>query len=686
MLTLASASLLPTRGTRRCLAAALTLLCAAILIPAAAARAATPLIVVGTSDVQDSGLVPNLIAPGFDKAYPQFQLQYVSKGTGAAIQYAEAGNASALIVHAASLENQFVANGYSAEKFGRAVFWGDFVLLGPKSDPAHVLSGAPHDIVTALQDIAAAGAAGRADYVSRADTSGTAVEEHKIWGLATPSSSLTLCPVSSANGGGSAPSSTSSCGSTPTYPSWYHATGLTQGPNVENANTCNYTNALTGGAPDCYVLTDRGTYDCLLSAGCAGGQAAPTNLRVAASANGATARGGSTLLVNSFHAYAINPAKFTGTSAQINSAGATDLLNFLTSSSFQSQLKTYLASSGSAPFIADAAPAITVGTLPRTVTGGQPVTVTGTVKNVVPGTPPLVGQTVQISQTTGLVAGLPIASTKTDASGAFTLRFTPPGSGTYQITTPQIAQIEIPSPTLTPPYGDLLSPGSTSTAQIKVRGVLSNLGIRGRPGLLEATGSVAPGRYHVSGTVTVYGRRGNRGGFRKLATTKLGAKRRPLRRRARPRCGTLERQAHLCRPGSPDLDHQPDLQGDGGRRNGRAPGLQVGPGQERTADAERVPQPPGRPGGQGASEGHRSGGDQQLHVDLDCHWGCSAAQRAGRDHAEGRWRPLHDPGQAPSPPAVGAPARLSRHRELRRQPAGDQGHLSRCGAGRVQSA
>ena len=97
------------------------------------------------------------------------QEQGASPGSGAS----EAGTASALLVHAASLENQFVASGYSAEPFGRAIFYGDYVLLGPTSDPAGVMKSAPHDIVSAFEAIAAAGVAGKADFVSRANTSGT---------------------------------------------------------------------------------------------------------------------------------------------------------------------------------------------------------------------------------------------------------------------------------------------------------------------------------------------------------------------------------------------------------------------------------------------------------------------------------------------------------------------------------
>ena len=116
---ISSASVSPHRANhrahavRRLLAVGIVALFSAVLFQVAAqADTSSTLTVVGTSDVQDSGLVPDLIKPMFQKAYPQFTLNYVSLGTGAAINYAEAGTASALIVHAASLENQFVARDF----------------------------------------------------------------------------------------------------------------------------------------------------------------------------------------------------------------------------------------------------------------------------------------------------------------------------------------------------------------------------------------------------------------------------------------------------------------------------------------------------------------------------------------------------------------------------------------------
>jgi ABC-type tungstate transport system permease subunit len=511
------------RSAAATLVAAITLL--VLAAGPAAADTSSTLTVVGTSDVQDSGLMPLLVTPLFEQAYPQFMLNYVSLGTGAAINYAEAGTASALLVHAASLENQFVAGGYSLEPFGRAIFYGDYVLLGPAGDPAGVLKNAPNDIVTAFEDIAAAGAAGKADFVSRANTSGTAVQEHAIWALAHPSSSLTLCPMSSANGGGDAPSSTGLCGSAPSYPGWYHPTGLTQGPNIEAANSCSGAlNSSGSSTPDCYVFTDRGTFDCLSDPACRGTSGAPSNLSIVARNNRASARGGSTELVNSFHAYAINPAKFAGNSSvQINSTAAADFLNFITSPTFQAKLRTFLAGGDGPPFIADAAPAITDDGLPSLVLGGTVISVFGSVTNPVPGTPGLGGQRVTVSEIgTGLQAATPIASGVTAADGSFDVTFTPTSTGAYSVTTGQIEQIE--NPALNPVFGDILQPTSTAPTTIDVKGVISPSPTLAIPRGVIATGSVTPGAPHVAATVTLLARpAGSHGAFKQVATSKLGA-------------------------------------------------------------------------------------------------------------------------------------------------------------------
>ena len=87
-----------------------------MLVPTlASADTSSTLTVIGTSDVSDSGLIPNLIGPQFQQAYPQFTFKYIGTASGTAISSAETGSmgASALIVHAPTLENQFVPGQFS---------------------------------------------------------------------------------------------------------------------------------------------------------------------------------------------------------------------------------------------------------------------------------------------------------------------------------------------------------------------------------------------------------------------------------------------------------------------------------------------------------------------------------------------------------------------------------------------
>jgi tungstate transport system substrate-binding protein len=465
---------------------ATALLGASVLLASAPAIAqadsSSTLTVVGTSDVFDSNLVQSVLKPGFEKAYPQYTLNYVSKGTGAAIQYAEAGTASALLVHAASLENQFVAQGYSAEPYGQALFYGDYVLLGPASDPAGVLANAPHDIVGAFERIAAAGASGKANFVSRGGTPGTTVEEHAIWQLST---GTTLCTVSSANGGGESPSTAGgACPDTISYPSWYHATGQTQAPNIETGDVCNF----PGGG--CYVLTDRGTYDYLQSTN------AIHSLQIVTRDNAASSTGGSTLLVNSFHGYVINPAKFSaGVAAGINVPAATAFLNWVTSPAGQKAVGSYLNGSKDAPFLPDASPVVTTAKLPASLAGGGRIKLTGKITNPVPGAPPLAGKKVTLSMTPTYVAAhhlrvtTAVQTVLTNVNGAFTFRYQPKANATYTVSTSQISQIE--NAMLSPTFGDLLTAGSGTAGRTDVVGGITVTST-------SVTGRVATFKVHLS--------------------------------------------------------------------------------------------------------------------------------------------------------------------------------------------
>jgi ABC-type tungstate transport system permease subunit len=519
----------------------LGLVAAAMLLIApalASADTASTLTVIGTSDVSDSGLIPNVIQPGFQKAYPQYTFKYIGTGTGNAIAQAESGAAGAsnLIVHAASLENQFVPGGYSYEQYGRALWTNDFVLAGANADPAGVVANAPNNIAQAFADVAAAGINGggtpKATFVSRGGTPGTTVAEHAIWQLVSSSglapAGLLLCTVSSANGGGETPIAAGngvnasgqpcpSSGALPTgaaLPTWYAATGLTQGPNVQAANACN---GFPSGANSCYVFTDSGTYDYLASGTDPAG-AVPA-LRIVTQDNTANAPGGQYELINYFHGYIINPNKPGQT---VNLPAAQAFLNYITSPTVQAQVAAYLQGHGN-PFTPTASPLLTASPFPATFVAraGKKITVTGTLTNAQPGYPVLSGETVAVSK---VVNGLPVsvATGKTDSQGKYSIKFVPPTTGYYEVTTNQIAKVENSS--LSPVFGDLLSPAATAAKKITVHSVITQLAWTSQGGQALIRGQVSPGTGHVKATVTLFATPvGSKQGFKKVATYKLAA-------------------------------------------------------------------------------------------------------------------------------------------------------------------
>src|SRR5690349_19173853 len=169
-----------TMGTSRRWGGAAVLALAVALTGAATAGAQQqkrPLIVQSTTSVRDSGVLDQLITPQFERRFPQYDLKFVAVGTGQAITNARAGQGDVLIGHSPALEAKFVQDGFSFEPIGRTVMWNDFVIVGPASDPAGILKAARNDAVSSFEAIAAAGAAGRANFVSRGDNSGRS-EEH----------------------------------------------------------------------------------------------------------------------------------------------------------------------------------------------------------------------------------------------------------------------------------------------------------------------------------------------------------------------------------------------------------------------------------------------------------------------------------------------------------------------------
>lgn len=124
-----------------------------------------------TTSTDNSGLLRDLL-PRFTKA-TGIEVDVIPVGTGKALALGMAGDADVVLVHARSREDAFVAEGHARER--RDVMWNDFVLLGPKNDPAGVRG--QKDVATALKAIHAADQG----FISRGDDSGTHIRERSLW-------------------------------------------------------------------------------------------------------------------------------------------------------------------------------------------------------------------------------------------------------------------------------------------------------------------------------------------------------------------------------------------------------------------------------------------------------------------------------------------------------------------------
>ena len=193
------------RFTRRALAVL------ALVAWAAGAASAQSITLASTTSTEQSGLFGHLL-PAFKRA-TGIDVKVVAVGTGQAIDMARRGDADVLFVHDQAAEEKFVADGFAARRY--PVMYNDFVLVGPKNDPAGTRG---KDIVEGLKKLAAA----NAGFVSRGDKSGTHAAELRYWnqaGLAT------------AKGSG------------------YRECGCGMGPALNIASSSN-----------AYALTDRGTW------------------------------------------------------------------------------------------------------------------------------------------------------------------------------------------------------------------------------------------------------------------------------------------------------------------------------------------------------------------------------------------------------------------------------------------
>ena len=170
--------------------------------------------VASTTSTEQSGLFKHLL-PIFEQK-TGIQVRVVALGTGQSLDMGKRGDADVVFVHARPLEEKFVAEGYGVKRF--EVMYNDFVLVGPKSDPAKV--GGTKDIVAALQKIKAA----QAPFASRGDKSGTHFAELELWKLVGVDIARDKGP-------------------------WYRDTGSGMGPTLNTAAGMN-----------AYALTDRGTW------------------------------------------------------------------------------------------------------------------------------------------------------------------------------------------------------------------------------------------------------------------------------------------------------------------------------------------------------------------------------------------------------------------------------------------
>ncbi|MBK7791776.1 MAG: extracellular solute-binding protein [Betaproteobacteria bacterium] len=172
------------------------------------------IVVASTTSTEQSGLFGHLL-PAFTRE-TGIQVRVVALGTGQALDTGRRGDADVVFVHDRAAEDRFVAEGWGIDR--RDVMYNDFVIVGPKADPAKVAGS--KDVANALKSIAAA----QAPFVSRGDKSGTHAAELRYWKDAG-------VDLAAQKG------------------SWYRETGSGMGPALNTASSMN-----------AYLLADRGTW------------------------------------------------------------------------------------------------------------------------------------------------------------------------------------------------------------------------------------------------------------------------------------------------------------------------------------------------------------------------------------------------------------------------------------------
>jgi tungstate transport system substrate-binding protein len=185
-----------------------------LALPSNALAQARSITVASTTSTEQSGLF-GYILPRFT-ANTGINVKVVALGTGQALDVGRRGDADVVFVHDKPAEEKFLAEGFGVKRL--EVMYNDFVLVGPKSDPAKIAGG--KDVLEALRKIASA----KAPFISRGDRSGTHSAELRYW----KDAGLDLA----ASKGG-----------------WYCEIGEGMGPSLNMASASN-----------AYVLSDRGTW------------------------------------------------------------------------------------------------------------------------------------------------------------------------------------------------------------------------------------------------------------------------------------------------------------------------------------------------------------------------------------------------------------------------------------------
>jgi tungstate transport system substrate-binding protein len=172
------------------------------------------IVVASTTSTQDSGLF-NHIVPLFESK-TGIDVRVVAQGTGQALDTGRRGDADVVFVHAKAAEEKFVVEGFGVKRY--PVMYNDFVLIGPKSDPAGIKGS--RNIVAALKAIKSKAA----PFISRGDRSGTHIAEVNLWKVAGIDIEREKGP-------------------------WYKSIGQGMGAALN-----------TAAASNAYVLSDRGTW------------------------------------------------------------------------------------------------------------------------------------------------------------------------------------------------------------------------------------------------------------------------------------------------------------------------------------------------------------------------------------------------------------------------------------------